>query len=508
MSIYLCYDLKGIQQYIFQIPKLTCCIGGSRLIDSFDRNEACRLAVPGTSVIYTGGGKGAFQCEDRASLETLKEKLVALAREKGLTIRFGMDPDYTRAAREIRETYCYQPDSLEGHPCQLSGLYPTTEEDGIHPLIARREQLGRADKNGKAAEQEEYFLGDLMQKHGGLPLRFFHNVNAGDPDGCEGAAALGYRNRWAVICMDGNDMGLQFLKFREKQPSEEEWQQWLREMSRQLDVCTRTAAREGIRAVAESYLEENGNNFSEVLPIRPLIVGGDDVTVLVSCRYAMLFVERVMEAFQRESRKTPSLWVGTGGSLTISAGILFSPVSLPLHSALNYTELLLAGAKTHGRDLKQHTGSPVSPACLDWESVTEGMLDSPGARRRREFLFRDPETGNDVTLTKRPYSMEEFSDLERMQAQLGKIPKNIRYQFHPALRNTKPRRMAFYAKIGKNYPFARENLMEPLPGEQSRYGTWWEIDGKSQKTRVIDALLLMQEEDRMKPETTAPEEKD
>jgi len=39
MSIFLCYDLKGIQQYIFQVPRLKCCIGGSRQIDNFDRKE-------------------------------------------------------------------------------------------------------------------------------------------------------------------------------------------------------------------------------------------------------------------------------------------------------------------------------------------------------------------------------------------------------------------------------------------------------------------------------------
>ncbi len=507
MSLYLCYDLKGIQQYIFQIPKLTCCIGGSRMIDAFDREEACGLNVPGTSVIFTGGGRGAFLCENRDAMERLKQKLVCLAREKALTIRFGMDEDYSRASREIRETFCYQPDSLEGHPCELSGLYPTEAPDGIHPLIAAREKAGRADPDGSGSvpRQELEFLNEVNRKHPGGSFRFFHNVNADDRDGFAGAVSLGCRNRWAVVCMDGNDMGLQFLKFRELKKSEVEWQEWLKKMSRKLDECTRKAAAEGIARIADAYLAEDPR-YPEILPIRPLIVGGDDVTILVACRYAIPFVEAVMEAFERESAKTPELWVGTGGKLTISAGILFSPVSLPLHSALNYTEMLLASAKTHGRDLRQHTGSPGSPACLDWETVTEGLLDSPAARRQREFLFEDPETGNRVELTSRPYSKTELDSLEEMKQYLQDIPRNIQYQFHPALLAEKPRRMAFYARIGKNYSFVKDALIEPVEDINDRYGTWWEISGNRQRTRVLDALLLLQEEYRSEQETIFNEE--
>ena len=73
MNMYLCYDLKGIQQYIFQVPKLKCCIGGSRQIDEFDRKEAVAIQVPGCRLIYTGGGKGAFACVDEGTMQKAKE---------------------------------------------------------------------------------------------------------------------------------------------------------------------------------------------------------------------------------------------------------------------------------------------------------------------------------------------------------------------------------------------------------------------------------------------------
>ena len=134
------------------------------------------------------------------------------------------------------------------------------------------------------------------------------------------------------------------------------------------------------------------------------------------------------------------------------------------------------------------------------------MLDSPAARRQREFLFEDHETGHSVELTMRPYSTEELDALENMKEMLEGIPVNIRYQFHPELFASKPERMAFYARIGKNYPFVKNLLMEPLEGIYEKYGAWWENTGSKQRTRVLDALLLLQEENRMTQETIPTEE--
>ena len=499
MSIYLCYDLKGIQQYIFQIPKLTCCIGGSRQIDDFDRNIAGKCSVNGVRLIYSGGGKGAFECDSENSLAQWKNQLVENAFKKGLTIRFGIDSDYSTAAREIKETFCYQPDSLEGQPCRLSGLYPAAD-GGIHPLIAEREKLGR--QHGEKSPTEEKFLSAIEKHVKRENLSFFYNVSADDgDDGSRGAQALGDRNRWAVVCMDGNDMGMQFLTFKEQNHSNTQGQAWLPEMSRRLDECTCNAAAKGMCAVAEKYLAENSGK--KVLPLRPLIVGGDDVTVLVSCKYALLFVKTVMQTFNAESRKFAHLWVGTGGEMTISAGILFAPVTLPLHSALSYTETLLAGAKTRGRGLKKDK-KQASPPCLDWENVTESMLLSPAERRQKELLFEDDETGKTIELSARPYSLDEFAEVEKVKSFFidKKIPSTICYQLHPALLKSKPERMAFYAKLKKNHPELAAKLYEPLPGRSESFGSWWRVENKTQTTCVIDALLLIQEEKRMTQNTT------
>jgi len=77
-----------------------------------------------------------------------------------LTIRFGISEDYTTAATQINESFCYQPENLSGQPCEESGLYPTTE--GIHPIIRKRIEKG--SEHGEKSDVEKYFLDALRAK--------------------------------------------------------------------------------------------------------------------------------------------------------------------------------------------------------------------------------------------------------------------------------------------------------------------------------------------------------
>lgn len=93
MTLYLCYDLKGIQRYIFAVPKLRSIVGGSALVDTFDRQDAPEIAArhQGVSKLGCGGGKGAFRCPDKASARALRADLIGKAHGYGMDIAFGID---------------------------------------------------------------------------------------------------------------------------------------------------------------------------------------------------------------------------------------------------------------------------------------------------------------------------------------------------------------------------------------------------------------------------------
>jgi hypothetical protein len=514
MSIFLHYDVKGIQSFLFKIPKLKYIVGGSALIDRFDKETVKGFDGPDTKLIFSGGGKGVFLCGNDADAHYLKEKLIKEAYDVGLDIQFGQNEDFRQAARNADELYPFLPEIHEGEPCPASGFYPVKEGEECHKVVKKR----RYNKGEPIFRYFEkfFFDADNPQKlvvPGRLSeeIVFFHNVNSDDPDekesGEAGAEALGKRNRWAVIYMDGNDIGSQFREKLEKDLSQEEMQTWIKKMSEALTDITKSAASKAIQKVISKWLKtEAGEKAVKekkelTLPIRPLIMGGDDLIVLCHCSYAFTFVKELIDQFNDKSKdqKYSGLWTATNGELSISAGILFAPVTTPLHAAIPYAEALLDSAKNYGR--KKAKKGEATPACIDWEQITETVIDTPESKRNRELIFCDEEIDSTVKLTQRPYTREELSGLEDMAKKYEKeLPRTSLHKILPALKKSYAERLAFYASIKKNHP----QLFKALNEFEIKQSDWEvrELDGKKEQSiKIIDAIMLLEEKSRMEKET-------
>ena len=519
---YLCYDLKGIQSFIFAVPRLRYICGGSAIIDRFDRGTAQDVNVTGAKLLFAGGGKGAFRCDDCAAAEKLQASLVEEAHKEGVGICFGRHSDYSEAANLANQSFPYLPDKseLDGQPCQESGLYPTQPQK-IHPMIA-----GRVRRKGepKGDRLDRYFEKVLLK---GLTLppgldaeqcEFFHDVDATSDTGRFACAALGGRNRWAIICMDGNDMGAQHREAAQRWGQKETtYTTWLGKMSKALDDCSRKACRDAMQHVIDAWAKDEeemraatDGSSAVILPLRPLVVGGDDIIVLCHVRHAMEFVREACRSFTersewecQEARKQGvELWPASkSGGLTISAGILYAPVSLPLASAIPYAESLLASAKCLGR--KRRPYGEATPACVDWECVTEGLIDTPHARRQRELRFSDGDLdGEIVELTRRPYTISDIGDLMKLVKDYREVPPAIRHQVLPAMRSGYWDRQVFTARLGKHHEALAEALDEGGDREHPK-GRWKREKDKNndkiyiRSTDVVDPLLLLEEDARM-----------
>jgi hypothetical protein len=526
-TTYLCYDLKGIQSFIFAVPRLKYICGGSVIIDEFDRNLVPELSVAGAKWIFSGGGKGAFACESDAVADEVQSALVKLATDKGLGICFGRDRDYSEAAQLADQTYPWLPsdDQMEGYPCPASGLYPVANKDKPHPKIQARD-WSRGSRVSRRFE--EFLLKEFTLKgvDGPATLEFMHNVSMHDeedPEGQFGCEALGSRNRWAIIAMDGNDMGLQHKEGSKKFTDTASFTQWLSKMSGALDECSRTACKDAAKEVLGEWADSEAgrkhiqecmrkNDGRVILPFRPLIVGGDDIVVICHVSYAMKFVQAASAKFNKLSKEkaeqNSDLWPATGDELTISAGVLFAPVTMPLATAIPYTEALMASAKKKGRD----ANGKLSPACVDWEAITEGLLDTPAARRQREFRFKDESNSEIIELTRRPYTLARFNDedglkeLIELSERYKEVPGTIRYQVLPGLRQSYWDRQVFIARLGKKKSLQNlvNDLLEEKEKKDSTPNRWKRKPGDTEQTRttdVVDALLLLEEAARMTKET-------
>lgn len=506
---YLCYDVKGIQSFVFAVPRLKYIVGGSVIIDQFDRETIPQLAMDGATCLFSGGGKGVFGCEDAAATNSIKDHIINAAHTVGLSVAIGVSTDYSEAARCADQFYPYMPgtDELDGHPCQASCLYPVpmhSESENVHPVVRKR-VFQRGDLLRRRLEErllKDLRISQIKAQAESGQVEFFHDIADDSDEGLCAWDALGGRGRWAIICMDGNDIGSQFREFQTSDPSETEMREYVKAMSDALDACSQIAAARGCEEVLRQWASEADRvdnattvDGTVILPIRPILVGGDDIVVLCHPQYAFDFVQEACLAFtaqsEIEANKLKNLWPATGGSLTVSAGVLFCPIPLPLHMAIPYAESLLASAKGEGRK-HSRDGHPSAP-CIDFEVVTESMLDMVADRRNRELRFVDGDSDAQIELTERPYSIEAFNQLRREARQLENIPRSIRHQLLTSLRAGESDRAVYRAQIRKRYPELFMRLDESTWTQRTCPGS----HRKVLSTKLLDQLVILEEEHRL-----------
>ncbi len=178
----------------------------------------------------------------------------------------------------------------------------------------------------------------------------------------------------AVVHADGNGLGEIFLNFDQhiQQISQEGedrnrlYANRLREFSIALDICTEKAFLSAI----DKCIEPN----QTFVPIAPLVLGGDDLTVLCDAKYALPFTVAFLQAFEEETSNvqllsTESKEVSTSvipqiaekalgvGCLSICAGIAIIKPHFPFSVAYELAEQLLKSAKT----VKKKVTHPTNP---------------------------------------------------------------------------------------------------------------------------------------------------
>ena len=142
-------------------------------------------------------------------------------------------------------------------------------------------------------------------------------------------------NDIAVVHIDGNNMGTRFNSC-ESLPERGK-------LSKQVEEKTKTAFKELLKYIVGKYdsysefLDLKGN----VLPVRPLILGGDDITFVCNAKLALLYTKKFMEFLKDEA-------VG-GLAIDSCAGIAIVSTSYPFFRAYELAEQLCDEAKKVSR---------------------------------------------------------------------------------------------------------------------------------------------------------------
>lgn len=504
---FVCYDVKGIQKSIFSVPRLLTIIGGSAQIADFDSFvEEYTNRVDDIGIVFSGGGKGILTAETPSAASQVLAELVKKAHSYGLSIRMGKAGSLDEAMQEANMLYPFIPEKLDGHPCEESGLFPVPD-GGVHEIVQNRIELGRKDTVGKNLLSYMAQNDIIPEALSGRNPAFFKSIDANDDSGA-GASLFSRRNRWAVIAMDGNDVGRQFAELSRKMPGHELNRDRIRMMSLEIARCTRHALALSLSEVISEMAKEmdfpsykeNGADIT-VLPFRPLILGGDDLLLLAHTSSALLLARRIITNFEKLTHEAAitntdfDLWPASGESrkLTMSAGIVYIGTHYPLHTAIEYAESLLGGAKA---SMRRQDGP--TPSALDWENITESFIDTPAERRFRELVFFDKDIDKRVELTCRPYTIDDLEkNLIPLAMKVEGSSRSVMTGLLQSLRMPWPDRLLHLSSMARNAKnkWISEYLDECDPVNP---GKGWLSTDKTRRTMIPDALLIVEEEHRLK----------
>jgi len=198
----------------------------------------------------------------------------------------------------------------------------------------------------------------------------------------------------AVFHGDGNGFGSLFLNFQEYcgASSNRQYADRLRKFSQGLEHC----AEEAFRGALAAAIHEK---------IVPLVLGGDDVTLIGEARAVYQVAKVYLEKFEQQTAGCPDVSeiarnAFRTGSLSASAGLAVVKPHFPFFEAYSLAEDLLRSAKDLRKDIPGGRGKSPPCSALDFHVVLDASVSNLETIRRRLRV-------GDARLTARPYLVGE-----------------------------------------------------------------------------------------------------
>jgi hypothetical protein len=166
--------------------------------------------------------------------------------------------------------------------------------------------------------------------------------------------------RWiAVIHADGNDLGRKIMNMDNKNRDVE----YFRKLSENIGKATQLAVKDAF----DDIVLENRKEEDKKLPFRPIILGGDDLTLIIRGDLAVAFTEAYLRAFEKHTKaEVPQFENG----LTACAGIAYIKPNYPFHYGVHLAGELCNNAKKIAKKL----GKDLTPSCLLFHKVHSSFI--------------------------------------------------------------------------------------------------------------------------------------
>jgi len=213
----------------------------------------------------------------------------------------------------------------------------------------------------------------------------------------------GEHNYIAVVHADGNGLGQRIMAIGEKYPHPSQNRDYikaLRAFSEKVDKAAQQALRDVLNKLVPCIQNDGGGRIvyknalgkiiAEVqlrredgkclLPFRPIVFGGDDVTFVCDGRLGLSLAIEYMRRLEEHTKNLPD----GKGRLTACAGVAIVKAHYPFARAYALADELCRKAKNYRRIIRDFQGD-WDGSCLDWHFALSGLSGGIEEIRAREY---------------------------------------------------------------------------------------------------------------------------
>lgn len=448
---------RGLQSYIFATNRLREVVGGSLLLESLLHellqgtleHKALSQSTDKPKIIQQAAGSAIvlFSQEEEANLFWNSWPLLVSEYAPGLEVQHWRSEPFEEGT--LAEQINLGQKAL-GH--QRNQLFPALPE--VIPPLRRAQRTGLPATWRASIQQDE-----PLQYHDATTRRKTEMFYASKQKCTEhktgiltlepGTVLEQWQNkRWAtqmeelakesqklaVVHADGNRVGRFFLALGDEIQKENREDQKIIELlhtvSTGLSQATQQAVCEALRSTYRGVVF----NRSE-LPIRPVILGGDDLTILLQSKYAIQFTTHYLQHFEEATKNQVTKWKQDfpnfkrlwkqHPSFTACAGIFFQQRKQPLIEGVEGAELLCQWSKKYAKNQQGETLSALMFGRREGHSMQDFHI-------RHDENFIDPDShlsltaGPYLSADKPPKGEEKLTsqDLRHLANRIRELPKN------------------------------------------------------------------------------------
>lgn len=405
--------VQGIQGFIFQTNTLKEIVGASELVEDVCTNlfaeqlgKKCggELKDDVNAIINAAGNvKYIFESEEQCRKVFRDFPKSVLQKAPGITISQAvveMGDDEENLSDSIRELE-YKLRGQRNKPLQSMTLGLMGMQRSRETGLPETRLVGKGQYCDESTYQKIASINkrELWKKATGLDVKEDLDYLAGKLT--DNISYFTGDNDWiAVIHADGNGLG-KIVRVIGEGGSKNDF----REFSSLLDKSTCDAAKSAFASVFK--------DDSKHIPFRPIVLGGDDLTVIIRGDMAMEFTKNYLKAFGENTKenfkeladKFPEANLVNG--LTACAGVAFIKSSFPYYYGYNLADELCSAAKK---------ASDREKSCLMFHKVQDSYVSSFEEIKRRELT-----TPDGYSFEFGPYFLEDNGDFWSIDSLVGKV---------------------------------------------------------------------------------------